>query len=100
MEVMEEEELAEIRAKQAVFDEIRNADLAEMERLEELNRRRRFVVAFCIHNSLIFTGKNNSEDGIKQNMLQCCVVKQQKRSLLDVTLRHTWNPCFQTLSRC
>eukprot|EP00108_Taenia_solium_P002741 TsM_001076100 transcript=TsM_001076100 gene=TsM_001076100 len=41
MEVMEEEELAEIRAKQAVFEEVRDAELEEVERLEELNRRRR-----------------------------------------------------------
>ncbi|VDM16913.1 unnamed protein product [Hydatigera taeniaeformis] len=41
MEVMEEEELAEIRAKQAAFEEVRDAELAEVKRLEELNRRRR-----------------------------------------------------------
>ncbi|KAL5103839.1 hypothetical protein TcWFU_001700 [Taenia crassiceps] len=41
MEVMEEEELAEIRAKQAVFEEVRDAELAEVKRLEEFNCRRR-----------------------------------------------------------
>uniref|UniRef100_A0A5K3EVS0 BFN domain-containing protein n=1 Tax=Mesocestoides corti TaxID=53468 RepID=A0A5K3EVS0_MESCO len=39
MEVIEEEELAEIRKKQLAFEELRNADLAEVERLEERNRR-------------------------------------------------------------
>lgn len=43
MEIMEEEELASIRAKQAILEEIRIAEKAEVERLEERNRRRRSV---------------------------------------------------------
>lgn len=41
LEVMEEEELAELRRQQAVLQEIHNADLDEIARLEERNRRYR-----------------------------------------------------------
>ncbi len=41
MEVMEEEELADIRKQQSIFQEMTNANLAEVERLEERNRRYR-----------------------------------------------------------
>lgn len=58
MEVMEEEELAEIRAKQVVFEEVRDAELAEVERLEELNRRRRLVFItvsiLAIHRGFLY----------------------------------------------
>ncbi len=43
IEVAEEEELAELRKQQQLQQEIHNADLAEVERLEERNRRYRFV---------------------------------------------------------
>uniref|UniRef100_A0A8C6QHK9 Radial spoke head 3 n=1 Tax=Nannospalax galili TaxID=1026970 RepID=A0A8C6QHK9_NANGA len=39
LEVMEEEELANLRARQYVYEEIRNAELAEVQRLEEQERR-------------------------------------------------------------
>ena len=41
IEVMEEEELANIREQQTIFTELRNAEMAEMQRLEEQERRRR-----------------------------------------------------------
>ncbi|KAG8444390.1 hypothetical protein GDO86_009541 [Hymenochirus boettgeri] len=41
LEVMEEEELAQLRAQQRAFEELRNAELAEVQRLEEQERRRR-----------------------------------------------------------
>nr|XP_057912603.1 radial spoke head protein 3 homolog isoform X2 [Doryrhamphus excisus]XP_057912604.1 radial spoke head protein 3 homolog isoform X2 [Doryrhamphus excisus]XP_057912605.1 radial spoke head protein 3 homolog isoform X2 [Doryrhamphus excisus] len=41
LEVMEEEELACLRAQQRAFEEIRNAELAEVQRLQEQERRRR-----------------------------------------------------------
>ncbi|KAM5165371.1 radial spoke head protein 3 homolog [Mantella aurantiaca] len=41
LEVMEEEELANLRAQQRAFEELRNADLAEAQRLEEQERRHR-----------------------------------------------------------
>ena len=40
MEVMEEEELANMRAHQEHFEQIRNAELAETQRLEEAEKRR------------------------------------------------------------
>mmetsp|Transcript_27106 Transcript_27106/g.45487 ORF Transcript_27106/g.45487 Transcript_27106/m.45487 type:complete len:389 (-) Transcript_27106:59-1225(-) len=40
MEVMEEEELAAIRAHQEEYDQIRNAELAEVQRMEAAERRR------------------------------------------------------------
>lgn len=41
LEVMEEEELACLRAQQRAFQELRNAELAEVQRLQEQERRRR-----------------------------------------------------------
>lgn len=41
LEVMEEEELACLRTQQRVFQELRNNELAEVQRLEEQERRRR-----------------------------------------------------------
>ncbi|XP_073432001.1 radial spoke head protein 3 homolog [Dendrobates tinctorius] len=41
LEVMEEEELANLRAQQCAFEELRNAELAEAQRLEEQERRHR-----------------------------------------------------------
>ncbi|KAM9487116.1 radial spoke head protein 3 homolog [Clarias gariepinus] len=40
LEVLEEEELAALRAQQRAFQELRNAELAEVQRLEEEERRR------------------------------------------------------------
>lgn len=39
LEVMEEEELANLRAQQRAFEELRNAELVEQQRLEEQERR-------------------------------------------------------------
>ena len=41
LEVMEEEELANLRAQQRQFKELRNAELVETQRLEEQERRHR-----------------------------------------------------------
>lgn len=41
LEVMEEEELANLRANQYTYEEIRNVELAEVQRLEEEERRHR-----------------------------------------------------------
>ncbi|KAL0965024.1 hypothetical protein UPYG_G00275790 [Umbra pygmaea] len=41
LEVMEEEELARLRAQQQAFQELRNAELVEVQRLEEQERRHR-----------------------------------------------------------
>ncbi|KAM9382167.1 radial spoke head protein 3 homolog [Phaethornis superciliosus] len=41
LEVMEEEELAQLRAQQRAYAELRNAELAEVQRLEEQDRRYR-----------------------------------------------------------
>ena len=41
MEVMEEEELSNLREQQRQFMELRNAELVEQQRLEEQDRRRR-----------------------------------------------------------
>ena len=41
LEVMEEEELANLRAHQRRFEELRNAELVETQRLEEQERRHR-----------------------------------------------------------
>ena len=41
LEVMEEEELANLRSQQRSFEELRNAELVEQQRLEEQERRHR-----------------------------------------------------------
>jgi len=41
IEVMEEEELNNLREQQRQFQELRNAELVEQQRLEEEDRRRR-----------------------------------------------------------
>lgn len=41
LEVMEEEELATLRASQYSYEELRNTELAEVQRLEEQERRHR-----------------------------------------------------------
>ena len=41
IEVMEEEELASLRDKQKIFEEMREAELQEQQRLEEMERRRK-----------------------------------------------------------
>lgn len=41
LEVMEEEELTNLREQQRIFEELRNAEMAEQQRLEEQERRRR-----------------------------------------------------------
>jgi hypothetical protein len=41
VEVMEEEELSNLREQQRLFTELRNAELVEQQRLEEEDRRRR-----------------------------------------------------------
>lgn len=41
LEVMEEEELANLRSQQRAFEELRNAELVEQQRLEEQERRHR-----------------------------------------------------------
>lgn len=40
-EVLEEEELASLKAQQQAFEELRNYQLAEVQRLQEHERRRR-----------------------------------------------------------
>ena len=51
LEVMEEEELANLRQQQRAFEELRNAELVEQQRLEEQERRHREekVVCVCVH---------------------------------------------------
>lgn len=41
LEVMEEEELANLRSQQRAFEELRNAEFVEEQRLEEQERRHR-----------------------------------------------------------
>lgn len=50
LEVMEEEELANLRSQQRAFEELRNAELVEQQRLEEQERRHREekVSSICI----------------------------------------------------
>ena len=47
IEVMEEEELSNLREQQRKFQELRNAELVEQQRLEEEDRRRRVEKVGC-----------------------------------------------------
>jgi len=49
IEVMEEEELSNLREQQRQFQELRNAELAEQQRLEEQDRRRRVEKVNTLH---------------------------------------------------
>lgn len=53
LEVMEEEELSNLRAQQRAFEELRNAELVEQQRLEEQERRHR-EEKVCTNNNLRF----------------------------------------------
>lgn len=61
LEVMEEEELANLRASQYAYEEIRNVELAEVQRLEEQERRHREEkvelgsLSVCLSVSLTFS---------------------------------------------
>ena len=39
LEVLEEEELADLRQQQRIYEQLRNAEMAEQQRLEEQDRR-------------------------------------------------------------
>ena len=69
MEVMEEEELAELRAHQEDFVQLRNAELAETQRMEEAERRKfeekeRRLAEVCVLDC--FTG------GVSSLFSTCC----------------------------
>jgi hypothetical protein len=49
LEVMEEEELANLRMQQREFEELRNSELVEQQRLEEQERRHREEKVIAIH---------------------------------------------------
>ena len=48
LEVMEEEELANLRAQQRAFEELQNAEHVEQQRLEEQERRHREEKVRCV----------------------------------------------------
>ena len=58
LEVMEEEELSNLRSQQRAFEELRNAELVEQQRLEEQERRHKEEKVCCasckIHEILIY----------------------------------------------
>lgn len=63
LEVMEEEELANLRAQQRAFEELRNAEFVEQQRLEEQERRHReekvcssdYIMLCMVLKNLYFT---------------------------------------------
>ncbi|XP_028823170.1 radial spoke head protein 3 homolog isoform X2 [Denticeps clupeoides] len=57
LEVMEEEELASLRAQQQAFHQLRNIELMEVQRLEEQQRRRREEKERCIREHRIVIAK-------------------------------------------
>lgn len=57
LEVMEEEELANLRSQQRAFEELRNAELVEQQRLEEQERRHKEEKVCAITKRLIYIHK-------------------------------------------
>ena len=55
LEVMEEEELSNLRAQQRAFEELRNAELVEQQRLEEQERRHREEKVKFIFSYMFFS---------------------------------------------
>lgn len=53
LEVLEEEELADLRAQQQMFKEIRDAELVEVQRLEERERRLRVEKVRITRNNIM-----------------------------------------------
>lgn len=53
-EVMEEEELAHLRAQQRAFEELRHIELAELQRLQEQERRRSVEKVGCSFKTLFY----------------------------------------------
>lgn len=80
LEVMEEEELANLRANQYAYEEIRNVELAEVQRLEEQERRHReekvelSVCLSCSFISLISLGMNPGLPSSMYNIWSCSLV--------------------------
>lgn len=52
---MEEEELANLRAQQRAFEELRNAELVEQQRLEEQERRHKEEKVYFFNKSFFFS---------------------------------------------
>ena len=50
LEVLQEEELADLRQQQRMFEELRNAEMAEQQRLEEQDRRLDEEKVICTTN--------------------------------------------------
>jgi len=57
IEVMEEEELSNLREQQRRFQQLRNAELVEQQRLEEQDRRRRVEKVWILISG---SGTNNT----------------------------------------
>jgi hypothetical protein len=54
MEVLEEEEIREMKEKQRYFEELRNRELMEMERLEDAEVRRKQEIVNQKLNNFLF----------------------------------------------
>lgn len=64
LEVMEEEELANLRSQQREFEELRNAELVEQQRLEEQERRHREEKVGEISYSLLGATSDDTRSAI------------------------------------
>lgn len=79
---MEEEELANLRAQQRAFEELRNAELVEQQRLEEQERRHREEKVSAVFFFLAFsrTQSFNSLHGVELMLsLVICGVEHQRK---------------------
>uniref|UniRef100_A0A8C2T842 Radial spoke head 3 n=1 Tax=Coturnix japonica TaxID=93934 RepID=A0A8C2T842_COTJA len=78
LEVMEEEELANLRAHQEAYAELRNAELAEVQRLEEQDRRYREEKERCKQLQMQMLQKE------KETMEKIAAQTFAKRYLIDL----------------
>lgn len=85
-EVMEEEELARLKAQQRAFEELRNNELAEVQRLQEQERRRREEKVRSLEKVKVSPGlvkcANPQETALKK--------KKRKKSLRQMAPFQSW----------
>ncbi|KAA0195997.1 Radial spoke head protein 3 [Fasciolopsis buskii] len=86
LEVMEEEELADLRWQQEVLQEVHNADLAEVARLEDRNRRYDTRLKTSFPLSLQYL-EVNFLDPLVDGVLQSNAHERRARLILDGMVR-------------
>lgn len=94
-EVMEEEELARLKAQQRAFEELRNNELAEVQRLQEQERRRREEKVRGLEKV------KGSPSLVKcANPQETAIKKKRKKSLRQMAPYPRTKGCFKEPHEC